>query len=191
MVNNSRRSFLRLALGATIIAGTAGSAIAGSVLNNKDYAQKIADLISLTDKLVAIDEQVKATITPKTASYFNGKTNEYYDYNDWTNAANRLGVKASYDAAFDEIFEYCRDNFALPGEAGSESYTLAKESCSKVFNREFTGSWTDIPPTIHEAVIPIAVIRYLFAIKRLRLDPSKSKNFEWFIDTYQDLILSA
>lgn len=191
MTGISRRGFFRLALGATIVAGTAGSAIAGSILNNKTYAQKIADLIALTDKLIKIDEQVKVNVKPITSTLGQGRTYTYYDFNTWKAEAERQGVKASYDALFDEIFNYCRNNFALPGEAGSESYALAKESCSKVFNREFTGRWTDIPPTIHETIIPIAVIRYLLAHKSMRLDPTKMANFEWFADTYQDLILSA
>lgn len=160
--NISRRSFFKLALaGATVAASSSSPAVAA--LLRKTYADKIRHIMALRDKL----------LTYKTFAEQSG---------------------TEYNSTFNELLGFITDEFKV-AQKGTEEYAEAAEAVRKIFHAKSTGetvgSWEDVPPTLPEGAIAIAVARDLLAINKLRLNPVGMPNFERFAETFQELILDV
>ena len=95
---------------------------------------------------------------------------------------------------FDEALTFLGDNFESP----TRDKTLITEAKNVLFpGREKDGSWKNnseellkyIPPTISDAVWPIAFTRLLLKEYKLPIEPSKLKRFDWFHKTYGWLVV--
>lgn len=168
MSNNTRRTFLKNLFAATVVVGAGMPALA-----KVDYAHKIKTLIRMSEELIAMYKELNPTDKPLT-------------WQAWE------ALEATeYNAKFDELFAYGMNNFKIVTKDEPEEYALALESTKIIFTRGSKESWKDVPPTLHETSILIGVARELLSVHRLRLNPSKMKQFEIFADKFQDLILAA
>jgi hypothetical protein len=99
-----------------------------------------------------------------------------------------------YDGTFNELLGFITDEFKVV-KKGTEEYTETLEVIRKIFHAKRTGetvgSWEDVPPTLPEGAIAIAVARDLLAVHKLRLNPVGMPNFERFAVAFQDLILAT
>lgn len=100
---------------------------------------------------------------------------------------NYKGEKVS----FENLLSYMLDNFTCP-KKGEAEYETALNAISELFNnRELEADWRDVPPTLPEAGVVVAVVRDLLAKRRIRLDVYETPSFERFSNEYQSLIINS
>lgn len=103
-------------------------------------------------------------------------------------------IVENYDGkvvSFEEIISYMLENFTCP-KKGDAEYEVARDAVGEIFNnKELKADWRDVPPTLPEAGVVVAVLRDLLSKRRIKLDVLNTPSFEQFADKYQDLILSA
>ncbi len=93
--------------------------------------------------------------------------------------------------SFEEILSYMLENFHCP-KKGEAEYDSVRVVISEIFNnKELKANWRDVPPTLPEAGVVVAVIRDLLSVRRVRIDVKATPSFERFADEYRDLILQA
>lgn len=93
--------------------------------------------------------------------------------------------------SFEKLLSYMLNNFTCPMKGDAE-YEMALAAVGEIFrNKELKADWRDVPPTLPEAGVVVAVMRDLFANRRIRMDLVTTPSFEQFANEYQELILNS
>lgn len=93
--------------------------------------------------------------------------------------------------SFEEILSYMLENFHCP-KKGEAEYDSVQVVIGEIFNnKELKANWRDVPPTLPEAGVVVAVMRDLLSARRIRLDVKATPSFEQFANEYKELILNV
>lgn len=163
MTNISRRGFL-----GAILAVAAASAVPTAVLAAVEAVDPFAvyrEIIRRMDHIVENKDRLEHQSSNKRFAEF---TDEGH-------------------ALADDLFNYMLDNLAAPTNSDVE-----RNEVRRLFNtREAQQELRNVPPTLLDVGIVVAVARELMAIQRINLNPDHMKSWSRFANLYQDLILRS
>lgn len=91
--------------------------------------------------------------------------------------------------SFEDLCEFLVDNFKCP-ERDDPDFLAAQVVIQSIFKGDEAGNqWREVPPTIPEAAVVVAVIRDIVVKRNIRFDPLHTHFFAMFAERYQYLIL--
>lgn len=165
MTNISRRGFL-----GAILAVAAASAVPTAVLAAVEAADPFAVYREIIRRMDHIVE--------------NKARFEYQVSTDW-------GVVTEFNdeghALVDDLFNYMLDNLTTPTNSDEE----IAEVRLLFNNREVQQELRNVPPTLLDVGIVVAVVRELMAIQQIDLKPDHMKSWDRFATLYQNLIFRS
>lgn len=91
------------------------------------------------------------------------------------------------NALADELITLLMDNFPGVPTADDLSHIFFSRDSDKHIDTFNINNLKSLPAE----VVPVAVIRYLLAVKRIFIDPRKCQTFDRFAEAYSDVILQA
>jgi len=203
-LNTTRRGFL-FGLGAAMAASAVPVGAWGGV-DHSAYSTKINKLAELYDHAVVVGKEVYAK----------------YSFNPHMSRRSQLSAEdvKQITHAMHDVFEFMMNNFKYEPNGPLNKDSAEFRQVHLMFNGVETeeeiksvpraermarlnsacARWRDVPPTLLEVVIPVAVARGLLSENQLMLDPTlKSVDndgneyspFDMFAKGWQDMILAA
>jgi len=100
-----------------------------------------------------------------------------------------LNATAQGNALVDDLLNYMMTTFVMPTDSQAEFV-----ECGRLFRegaQETAQELWNIPPTLLETIIPVAIMRDMMGFQKLSVNPSKMPSWDKFAEKYQDLILRS
>jgi hypothetical protein len=131
-----------------------------------------------------------ATAASATSFAVMTQPNKYSESIRLLDACRNIEDPALASARADMLLTHLRENFTAP-EASEANIAAARVILNQTRENLDEAGIRGTPPSVADAIYPVALFSLGLALYKLPIDPTLMKNFVWFHHTYGMIILTA